>query len=79
MKVDCNRIIIADENIEMNQKGNRLCIVKDSCLGCQIDAKYCALNDLLEDAGVLKSWANWDLPNFREREGHDTLNRERES
>lgn len=58
MKVDCNRILV---------DGRRLCIVKDSCLGCKINSKYCAINDLLEDAGVLESWKNWDMPNFRDR------------
>lgn len=67
MKVDCNRIIVIDENRIMNAKGNRLCVVKDSCMGCKIDKKYCALNDLFEDAGLIKSWAEWDMPNFRER------------
>ena len=58
MLIDCNRIMI-DER--------RLCIVKDSCLGCKIDTKTCAINDLLEDAGILKNWETFPLPNFRER------------
>ena len=68
MKVDCNRIIVIDENGIMNAGGNRLCVVKDSCMGCKIDKKHCALNDLFEDAGLIKSWAEWDMPNFRERQ-----------
>lgn len=63
MKVDCNRIIVTD--------GNRLCVVKDSCMGCKIDNQYCALNDLFEDAGLVKNWENWDMPNFRERRQDD--------
>ena len=58
MKVDCNRIMV---------DGKDLCIVKDSCLGCKINSKRCAINDLLEDAGILKSWQDWDMPNFRDR------------
>lgn len=73
MIVNCNRIIIADDDININKDGNRLCIVKDSCMGCRIDAEHCALNDLLKDTGMIDNWAKWDLPNFREREGHDTL------
>lgn len=67
MKVDCNRIVIADEDMNLNAKGNRLCVVKDSCMGCRIDKEYCALNDLFEDAGLIKGWEKWELPNFRER------------
>ena len=43
MKVDCNRIMV---------DGRKLCIVKDSCLGCKINSKYCAINDMLEDLGL---------------------------
>ena len=59
MKVDCNRIQIDDQN--------RLCIVKDSCMGCKIDAQHCAINDMLGDIGILASWEKWDMPNFRDR------------
>ena len=62
MIVDCNRIMI---------DGKRLCIVKDTCLGCKINYRKCAINDLLEDAGVLKNWENWNMPTFRERMGND--------
>lgn len=58
MRIDCNRIMI---------DGRKLCIVKDSCLGCKIDTKTCAINDLLEDAGILKNWETFPLPNFRNR------------
>lgn len=59
MTVDCNRIMIKD--------GNKLCIVKDSCMGCKIDADKCAINDMLEQNGTLESWKRWDFPNFRDR------------
>lgn len=59
MNVDCNRIMIKD--------GNKLCIVKDSCMGCKIDSDKCAINDMLEQNGTLESWKRWDMPNYRER------------
>ena len=58
MKVDCARIVV---------DGRRLCMVKDNCLGCEIDNQTCAINDLLDETGVLESWKNWDMPNYRDR------------
>lgn len=58
MTVDCNRIMIKD--------GNKLCIVKDSCMGCKIDSDKCAINDMLEQNGTLDSWKRWDMPNYRD-------------
>ena len=58
MTVDCNRIMV---------DGERVCIVKDTCEGCKMNSEYCAINDMLEDLGLIDSWAKWDMPNFRER------------
>lgn len=59
MTIDCNRIMIDAEN--------RVCVVKDSCLGCRHKKEYCALNDMFEALGLVKDWEKWEVPNFRER------------
>jgi hypothetical protein len=55
----CNRIIY---------RGRDVCIVKDTCDGCDMDPQRCAINDMLSWDGTLESWETWDLPDFRERE-----------
>lgn len=63
MKVDCNRIMVRNDP----KTGNWLCIVKDTCIPCEINTAYCAINDMLERQGTLANWDKWEVPNFRER------------
>lgn len=55
----CNRIILSGQDV---------CIVKDTCEGCEMNPERCAINDMLERQGTLGNWKDMDLPNFRERE-----------
>lgn len=64
MTVDCMRIVT---------DGDLLGFVKDTCEGCKINSKTCAINDALEDLGVLANWAKWDTQNYRERRANERL------
>ena len=53
--------------IKVTEDG-KVCVVKDTCEGCAFDSEHCAINDMLDNLGILKNWETvYKEANFRER------------
>jgi len=55
-------------NLLKVDSAGRVCCVKDTCDGCPHIPGECAIEDLVQNAGLFENWKKCSFPNFRERE-----------